>query len=204
MKTFLARLLLSLAAVFALSSCVTTDPYGYDGGGGGYVEDGYYDSEPTYHSRPSYGYSRPSYYGRPYRGNVYGGVHVSVCRSCGHSPCTCHRTTYRTCSSCGYYPCRCHSGGGGYRGHGGGYRNRSSHADHRDHNRHERQPQRNDDRGDSGDRGNSNGNRIRIKSSEKGVPDGYHKKEWFQKRGIKPSEHKYEREDGTIIRKKKR
>ncbi len=163
----LLRLLLILCTVIALPSCVSMDPYGYNGGS---YNDSYNDS-PFYSTSPSY--SRPYYGGNSYYGGggYYGSGYshrVSVCRVCGHNPCSC----------------------------------RASHASH------SYVPPRNRDRDDRSDRdrdrdrNSGGGNRIKLTTGRDNLPQGYHSKDWFEKRGINVRSHSYVKENGEKHKKR--
>ncbi len=173
----LRLLCLSVLCLF-LKSCIPVDPY--------YSQVGYSRPSTVYRSSPSYStrsyYDDSDYltpgYSSGYRGSSYTGYGY------GHS-------TYRsTCHSCGYNPCRCSTHA---------YSSRSRTSSSHDHD-HDHKPSRSS--------GSSNSsNRIKLLGGGDGdhsnKPDGYHSREWYQKRGYDLKEYKYKKEDGDVVKKKR-
>jgi hypothetical protein len=181
MKTIARRLAAAFLAAFCclLSSCAVAPGYG---GGGGYNEP-YYQGNSGSRGYGQAGYdegyypaARPSYsqsnYYRPTT-TRYLGTGVTYGSGYGYG-----RTL---CSHCHHSPCTCASTR---------YRNGNDHHD--DHSGHNHRSSRKEEE--------EKAERIRLLSKSKDKPDGYHKKEWFQKRGISLKNHSYETESGRRVK----
>jgi hypothetical protein len=171
LKSLIIRLTLILLSVFTFSSCVVTETS---------YSRSYYD-EPEY-ERPYYG---DPYYGN--RGYGYGRGYYD------------HHTTVVVCRSCGYNPCRCgHRSSYSHRGHDHSYNHGRRHYD-RDDNDSLRRAYR--DKISSRSSESRSQEKIRLtdynqKKSHGNLPDGYHSREWFEKRGYDLKKNSYKNQDG--------